>query len=102
MRYAAKDTYTSLNYATEDMIGLVVLIQRGLDKEDITKAETIIQDWTTLTNEYGGTYYLPYYRYQTKEQFKESYPNWQNFKEAKVKRDPNDIFQNLFYNHYIK
>ncbi|REB06405.1 FAD-binding oxidoreductase [Sporosarcina sp. BI001-red] len=102
VRYAAKDNFTTLNYAKEDMLGLVVLIQHGLKEEDITNAESLIQSWTNLTLEHGGTYYLPYYRYQTKEQFKSSYPNWQDFQEEKLRKDPNHVFQNMFYEYYVK
>lgn len=102
VRYVAKDNLTSLNYAKEDMFGLVILIQHGLKEKEIANAEAIIQDWTSLTLEHGGTYYLPYYRYQTKEQFMKSYPEWERFQEEKVRRDPNEVFQNLFYTYYIK
>lgn len=102
IRYAAKDNFTKLNYATEDMLGLVVLIQHGLKDDEITSATAKIQDWTDLTLAYGGTYYLPYYRYQTKKQFKDAYPRWENFKDEKFQRDPNQVFQNLFYEYYVK
>lgn len=102
IRYAAKDNFTKLNYATEDMLGLVVLIQHGLKDDEITGATAKIQYWTDLTLAYGGTYYLPYYRYQTKKQFKDAYPSWEIFKDEKLQRDPNQVFQNLFYEYYVK
>ncbi len=102
IRFAAKDNTTTLNYAKEDMLGLVILIQHGLQERDIEHAKDMIQKWTNLTLEHGGTYYLPYYRYQTKTQFKESYPNWKKFKEKKKKQDPNEVFVNNFYQNYFK
>ena len=102
IRYAAKDNYTTLNYAKEDMFGLVVLIQHGLKEEEISDATSLIQSWTNLTLEHGGTYYLPYYRYQTKEQFRSSYPEWKIFAKEKLLRDPNNVFQNMFYEYYVK
>jgi FAD/FMN-containing dehydrogenase len=101
VRYAAKDDYTSLNYAKEDMLGLVILIQHGLKEKEIKNAEAIIQDWTDLTLKHGGVYYLPYYHYQTKEQFRQSYPEWEKFHEEKLKRDPNGVFRNLFFDYYF-
>ncbi|WP_225217714.1 FAD-binding oxidoreductase [Sporosarcina gallistercoris] len=102
VRYAAKDDFTTLNYAKEDMLGLVVLIQHGVKEEQVANAESLIRTWTDLTLEHGGTYYLPYYRYQTKDQFRSSYPEWEKFKEEKLRRDPNNIFQNMFYEYYVK
>ncbi|WP_299514367.1 FAD-binding oxidoreductase [uncultured Rummeliibacillus sp.] len=102
IRYAAKDKTTSLNYAKEDMLGLVILIQHGLQEENIQNAKKIIQKWTDITLAHGGTYYLPYYPYQTKKQFKESYTNWKDFKDQKLKLDPNEVFINNFYQNYLK
>lgn len=102
VRYAAKEDFTTLNYAKEDMLGLVVLIQHGLKEEEIANATSLIQSWTNLTLEHGGTYYLPYYRYQTKEQFRSSYPGWEEFEEEKLRKDPNNVFQNMFYEYYVK
>lgn len=101
VRYAAKDIYTSLNYADEDMLGLVVLLQHGLKEEEIRNAEDVIRKWTDLTMKHGGVYYLPYYHYQTKEQFRKAYPEWENFRAEKVKRDPHGVFQNIFYDYYF-
>jgi FAD/FMN-containing dehydrogenase len=78
------------------------LIQHGLKEKEIANAKKIIQDWADLTLKHGGTYYLPYYRYQTKEQFMKAYPKWEVFKEEKIERDPNVVFQNLFYDYYLK
>ncbi|WP_432355471.1 FAD-binding protein [Sporosarcina sp. A2] len=102
VRYAAHDDFTTLNYANKDMLGLVVLIQHGLKEEEIAQATSYIQSWTDLTLQHGGTYYLPYYRYQTKEQFRSSYPGWGKFKEEKSRLDPNTVFQNMFYEYYLK
>lgn len=102
VRYAPKDSLTKLSYAKEDMLGLVVLMQHGLKDDEMANATSKIQAWTDLTLAHGGTYYLPYYRYQTKDQFRQSYPGWKNFRYEKLQRDPNHVFQNLFYEHYIK
>ncbi|WHZ05761.1 FAD-binding oxidoreductase [Neobacillus sp. YX16] len=101
VRYAAKDDYSYLNYAKEDMFGLVILIQHGLKEEEINNAKAIIQGWTDLTLKHGGGYYLPYYHYQTKEQFRKTYPSWERFHEEKLKRDPNGVFKNIFYDYYF-
>lgn len=102
IRYAAKDDFTVLNYAKEDMLGLVVLMQHGVKEQQIADATEIIQKWTDLTLEHGGTYYLPYYRYQTKKQFRSSYPEWDTFAKEKLRRDPEGVFQNMFYEQYVK
>lgn len=101
VRYSVKDDYTSLNYANEEMLGLVILIQHGLKEKEIEDAKAIIQEWTDLTLMHRGTYYLPYYPYQTKGQFRMAYPNWETFLEEKLKRDPKGVFKNIFYDNYF-
>ena len=102
VRFAAKDELTSLTYAPTDMLGLVVLIQHGLREEDISNATAVIQKWTDLTLQHGGTYYLPYYPYQSDIQFQNAYPSWKEFAQQKLLIDPNEIFVNLFYEHYLR
>ncbi|TXC93001.1 FAD-binding oxidoreductase [Metabacillus litoralis] len=101
VRYVMKDNKTSLNYAREDMLGLVVLIQHGVKKKSMDRAKEIIKKWTDLTLEHSGTYYLPYYPYQSKEQFNKSYPELKSFRIEKRRRDPNEVFQNVFYENYL-
>lgn len=101
VRYVEQDNRTSLNYAPEDMFGLVVLIQHGIKEENMDRAKEIIKNWTDLTLEHSGTYYLPYYPYQSKEQFNKSYPGSASFRIEKRRRDPNAVFQNLFYENYL-
>lgn len=102
VRYTARDELTALNYATEDMLALVVLIQHGVTEEEIEEATAFIQGWTDITAQFGGTYYLPYYPYQTQAQFEQAYPHAKDFAERKAQLDPNTVFVNHFYDNYVK
>ena len=51
---------------------------------------------------YGGSYYLTYHRFATKEQVEACYPQFKEFLELKVKHDPNEMFQSDWYRHYKK
>ncbi len=55
-----------------------------------------------ITLEQGGTYYLPYQLYPTREQLLRSYPNFDEFVNAKRVHDPDEMFVSLFYKHYQK
>lgn len=102
LRYVAKDEETKLNFATEDMLGFVLLLQHGTSEQEISAASEFIQQWTDITLAHGGTYYLPYYPYQSAAQFTQAYPNAVEFAEMKAMLDPNEVFVNLFYDNYIK
>lgn len=100
IRYVEKDDETVMNYAKEDMFAMVVLIQHGRDQESIQYAKEVIQKWTDITLNHQGTYYLPYYPYQTKQQMKLAYPRTQEFFNKKREIDPNQVFMNTFYENY--
>lgn len=102
VRYTAKDELTKLNYATDDMLAFVVLIQHGVAEEEIEQARDFIQGWTDITLAHGGTYYLPYYPYQTEQQFSQAYSGAKDFANQKAQLDPNSVFVNHFYDNYIK
>ncbi|PGS50474.1 FAD-binding oxidoreductase [Bacillus sp. AFS041924] len=100
IRYVEKDNETIMNYAKDDMFAFVVLIQHGKDQDSIQYAKEVIQKWTDITLKHQGTYYLPYYPYQTKQQMVTAYPRTQDFFNKKKAFDPNNVFMNTFYENY--
>jgi FAD/FMN-containing dehydrogenase len=100
IRYVEKDDETVLNYAKEDMFAMVVLIQHGRDQESIQYAKEVIGQWTDITLDHSGTYYLPYYPYQSKRQMREAYPRTAEFFKKKREIDPNQVFMNTYYKNY--
>jgi len=50
--------------------------------------------------EYGGSYYLTYYRWATKEQVLSCYPQFPEFLALKRRYDPQERFQSDWYRQY--
>ena len=48
----------------------------------------------------GGTYYLTYHRYATRNQVESCYPQFAEFLRLKLKYDPEERFQSDWYRHY--
>ena len=48
----------------------------------------------------GGTYYLTYHRYATRDQIERCYPEFAQFLRLKKKYDPEELFQSDWYRHY--
>lgn len=48
----------------------------------------------------NGTYYLPYRLHATKKQLYKAYPAAEQFFMLKKKYDPDELFQNRFYETY--
>jgi FAD/FMN-containing dehydrogenase len=49
---------------------------------------------------YGGSYYLTYHRWATKEQVEAAYPQFVEFLREKLRCDPDERFQSDWYRHY--
>lgn len=100
IRTVHKDTVTALPYAKEDMFGFVLYFNVGFDDKDneILKKTTI--DLIDVAERAGGTYYLPYQLFYSKEQLRKSYPEIDGFFITKKKYDPIGLFSNKFYEQY--
>lgn len=92
-------TYESV---TEDQLALVLYFALKLNDKNITEAEVWTQALVEKSIELKGRYYLPYQQWPSIEQFKRSYPNYNVFKGNKLAVDPNEVFSNQFYQHYLK
>src|SRR5205814_4929469 len=49
---------------------------------------------------YGGSYYLTYHRFATRQQVEACYPQFPEFLRAKRRYDPAERFQSDWYRHY--
>lgn len=100
IRYVGKDDQVVMNYATDDMFSLVLLINQGTTKKDIEETGQTVRKMIDLTLAHDGTYYLPYYPYATKEQLYAAYPQVEDFFLKKKIFDSNERFSNMFYKEY--
>ncbi|RFU61849.1 FAD-binding oxidoreductase [Peribacillus glennii] len=102
VRYVEKNDHATLSFSKSDMFAFVLLINQGTAGKDIKKTKRVINEMLNLTLEHGGSYYLPYYSYPSKNQFLQAYPRSQEFFQQKREYDPNERFVNLFYEEYGK
>lgn len=100
IRYVQEDETAMLSYAKDDMFALVLLINQGLSKEEQEATKAVIQKMVDVTLKHGGSYYLPYMPYPTKEQMKTAYPRTSEFFTKKKYYDPDERFYNYFYEEY--
>ncbi len=100
IRTVHKDTVTALPYATEDMFGFVLYFNvKFNDKENEILRQTTV-DLIDAAQRAGGTYYLPYQLFYSKEQLRRSYPEIEEFFATKKKYDPIGLLTNKFYEKY--
>jgi FAD/FMN-containing dehydrogenase len=100
IRYVGHDEDAVLSYAKNDMFALVMLINQGRSEQDIKATEKVLQKLIDVTLDHDGSYYLPYYSYPSDAQLKRAYPRIDEFFEKKREFDPEERFNNLFYERY--
>lgn len=100
VRDVAEDRDTVLRYAREPVIAFVMFFhqERSLQGEASMKAMTRELVDSALSG--GGCYYLPYRLHPTTEQFHRAYPQARHFFQRKRFYDPDELFQNTFYQTY--
>lgn len=102
IRYLPTNNESTLSYSTKDSFGIVLYFNVGLSEKEQKKAEKWTRELIDYSLSYGGSYYLPYELYATKDQLKEAYPKIDYFFEKKKIYDSNEIFMNNFYANYKK
>ena len=100
IRTVHKDTVTALPYAKQDMFGFVLYFNVGFDGGDNEILKKTTGDLIDVAEHAGGTYYLPYQLFYSKEQLRTAYPEIDEFFAAKKKYDPIALFSNKFYEKY--
>jgi FAD/FMN-containing dehydrogenase len=102
LRYVKKAVIPILNYSPNDRIAVVLYINIG----NIDYSVTYASQWSRLliqkSIDLGGSYYLPYLPFATKEQFRTAYPNYKKYLEIKKKIDPMNRLNNQFLEYYLK
>jgi FAD/FMN-containing dehydrogenase len=102
VRHVNQDNDTFLRYADRDMIALVMLFHQTRDNEGEKKMAEAARNVISAALNRDGRYYLPYRLHATKEQFAQAYPQAGSFFALKRSYDPEELFQNAFYQRYGK
>jgi decaprenylphospho-beta-D-ribofuranose 2-oxidase len=101
VRYVKENQDVTLSYAIDDSISLALYINQGFTKKEREKVKKATQAMVDAVHELGGTYYLAYQDYPSREQMEKVYPNKGQFYQLKQKYDPEETFYNYFYERYI-
>jgi FAD/FMN-containing dehydrogenase len=100
IRTVHKDTITALPYAKENMFGFVLYFNVGFNDRDNQILQKTTSDLVDVAQRAGGTYYLPYQLFYSKEQLRKCYPEITDFFAMKKKYDPIGLFSNEFFEKY--
>src|SRR5262249_34671847 len=100
IRTVHKDMVTALPYAKQDMFGFVLYFNVRFNDSENEILKKTTADLIDAAAQSGGTYYLPYQLFYTREQLLTDYPEANDFFAMKKKYDPMELFSNKFYQKY--
>jgi FAD/FMN-containing dehydrogenase len=100
LRDVKKDKDSFLAYAQKDVIGFVMLFNQAREPVAEKKMQQLTSVLIETAHSLGGSYYLPYRLHASSEQFNKAYPEAAKFFALKKTYDPEELFQNKFYQRY--
>ncbi|HEY5552627.1 MAG TPA: D-arabinono-1,4-lactone oxidase [Opitutaceae bacterium] len=100
IRFIERDNETFLPWARERCACIVINLRVLHDAEGIAAATRQFQAAIDEALDLGGSYFLTYHRWATKEQVLKAYPQFPEFLKRKLRFDPQERFQSEWYRHY--
>jgi FAD/FMN-containing dehydrogenase len=102
IRLIEKDEESFLRWARESFACVIFNLHVTHDAAGLENAARAFRSLIDLGIRHGGSYYLTYHRFATKEQVETCYPQFKEFLSLKLKYDPDELFQSDWYRHYKK
>ena len=100
VRLIEKDDESFLAWAKESYTCIIFNLLTIHTTAGIRASAEAFRKLIDLAIERGGSYYLTYHRFATREQVSACYPQFEKFIERKKQYDPHERFQSDWYRHY--
>ena len=103
IRYVEEDTLTFLRYSRSSGGVYAFVLYYRIKRENSVERQLgeFHNRFAEVTLDLGGTFYLPYRKCYSQEMLKTAYPMIEDFAKKKEELDPNCMFSNLWFDHYI-
>jgi FAD/FMN-containing dehydrogenase len=99
-RIIEKDEESFLAWAKQPYACIIFNLHVVHTPEGLEKAAHDFRRLIDRAIEHGGSYYLTYHRWATRQQIETCYPQFPEFLKLKKKYDPEERFQSDWYRHY--
>jgi FAD/FMN-containing dehydrogenase len=99
VRMIERDDETYLAWAKERFACVIFTLHAERTAAGLARLANSCRGLIDKAAKFGGSYYLTYHRYATREQMELCYPQFARFLELKKKYDPDDLFQSEWYRH---
>jgi FAD/FMN-containing dehydrogenase len=102
IRLIERDEESVLAWAREPWACTVLNLHVDHCPEGLRKAEADFRRLIDRAAELGGTYYLTYHRWATRDQVERCHPRMREFLERKRAFDPGGVFTSDWYEHHVR
>jgi FAD/FMN-containing dehydrogenase len=100
VRLIERDEESFLPWAKQPYACTIFNLHTIHSPEGLKRSEYAFRRLIDMAARRGGTYYLTYHRYATRDQVESCYPQFPEFLGLKKKYDPEERFQSDWYGHY--
>jgi FAD/FMN-containing dehydrogenase len=100
VRLIERDDESFLPWAKQPYACTIFNLHTVHSPEGVKRSEYAFRRLIDMAAYRGGTYYLTYHRYATRDQVESCYPKFAEFLRLKKKYDPEERFQSDWYRHY--
>ncbi len=100
VRLIEADTESFLAWARQPWACTIFNLHTEHTSSGIAQAAASFRRLIDLAISFGGSYYLTYHRFATREQIESCYPKFREFLSMKRQFDPAERFQSDWYRHY--
>ena len=100
VRLIERDDETVLAWARQPWACIIFNLHVDHTPEGIAGASDAFRRLIDRALAYGGSYYLTYHRWATREQVEAAYPRFVEFLREKLRYDPGERFKSDWYRHY--
>ncbi|MCE9520592.1 MAG: hypothetical protein K8R87_13690 [Verrucomicrobia bacterium] len=100
IRFIRRDDESFLAWAREDYACIVFNLRVAQGEEGVEKAKSEFRRLIDRALERGGSFFLTYHRWATREQMLKAYPQFPEFLQFKKQHDPAEVFQSEWYRHW--
>jgi len=101
VRLIERDDESVLAWAREPWACVVFNLHVEHTRLGVERAAAAFRRLIDLSLDRGGSFYLTYHRWATREQLETAYPQLCDFLQAKLKRDPGGLFQSDWYRYLL-
>jgi FAD/FMN-containing dehydrogenase len=100
VRLIERDDESFLSWAKQPYACTIFNLHTIHSPEGLQRSADAFRRLIDMAARRGGTYYLTYHRYATRNQIESCYPQFAEFLRLKKKYDPEERFQSNWYRHY--